>query len=172
MNHKLEKLNSTRRDFLKASTGSVLLPGLMGVERAIANPLERSNQDLEQRAVQEFGLTPADEIIEQALRKTTPMYPELAIRELVANALIHQDFFSTGTGPMVELFEDRVEITNPGMPLVSTERFLDTPPKSRNEALTSLMRRKDSPAPCFFLTGRWVKWTGKTVSVPAICTPA
>ncbi len=49
--------------------------------------------------------------------------------------------FATGTGPMVELFEDRVEITNPGAPLVSTGRFLDTPPKSRNEALASLMRR-------------------------------
>jgi predicted HTH transcriptional regulator len=59
----------------------------------------------------------------------------------VANALIHQDFFVTGAGPTVELFDDRVEITNPGEPLVSTERFLDTPPKSRNEALASLMRR-------------------------------
>ena len=88
-----------------------------------------------------MALVPTNEVIERALRKTVPMYPELAIRELVANALIHQDFFATGMGPMVELFEDRVEITNPGAPLVSTERFLDTPPKSRNEALASLMRR-------------------------------
>ena len=88
-----------------------------------------------------MALVPTNEVIEKALRKSVPMYPELAIRELVANALIHQDFFATGTGPMVELFEDRVEITNPGAPLVSTERFLDTPPKSRNEALASLMRR-------------------------------
>ena len=88
-----------------------------------------------------MALVPTNEVVEQALRKTVPMYPVLAIRELVANALIHQDFFATGTGPMVELFEDRVEITNPGAPLVSTERFLDTPPKSRNEALASLMRR-------------------------------
>ena len=42
---------------------------------------------------------------------------------------------------MVEIFEDRVEITNPGLPLVSPDRFVDTPPKSRNEALASLMRR-------------------------------
>ena len=40
------------------------------------------------------------------------------VRELVANALIHQDFFVTGTGPMVEIFDDRIEITNPGAPLV------------------------------------------------------
>lgn len=69
------------------------------------------------------------------------MYPEIAIRELVANALIHQNLFETGSGPMVEIFDDRMEITNPGEPLVSVDRFLDTPPKSRNEALASLMRR-------------------------------
>jgi len=63
------------------------------------------------------------------------------VRELVANALIHQDFFVTGAGPMVEIFNDRIEITNPGAPLVDTQRFVDTPPKSRNEALASLMRR-------------------------------
>jgi len=87
------------------------------------------------------GLLPANEVIEQALRRTVPMFPELAVRELVANALIHQDFFVTGAGPMVEIFDDRIEITNPGEPLVDTQRFLDTPPKSRNEALASLMRR-------------------------------
>ena len=87
------------------------------------------------------GLLPANEVIEQALRKSVPMFPELAVRELVANALIHQDFFVTGTGPMVEIFDDRIEITNPGEPLVDTQRFVDTPPRSRNEALASLMRR-------------------------------
>ena len=64
-----------------------------------------------------------------------------ALRELVANALIHQDFFVTGAGPMVEIFDGRIEITNPGEPLVDTRRFLDSPPDSRNEVLTSLMRR-------------------------------
>lgn len=87
------------------------------------------------------GLIPSNEVIGQALRKTVPMFPELAVRELVANALIHQDFFITGTGPTVEIFEDRIEITNPGKPLVDTQRFIDTPPKSRNETLASLMRR-------------------------------
>jgi ATP-dependent DNA helicase RecG len=76
-------------------------------------------------------MLPSNEVIGQALRKEVPMYPELAVRELVANALIHQDVFITGAGPMVEIFDDRVEISNPGMPLVKTERFLDTPPKSR-----------------------------------------
>jgi len=87
------------------------------------------------------GLVPSNEVIGQALRKSVPMYPELAVRELVANALIHQDFFVTGAGPMVELFADRLEVTNPGEPLVAADRFVDAPPRSRNEALASLMRR-------------------------------
>jgi len=87
------------------------------------------------------ALLPSNEVIGRALRTTVPMYPEIAVRELVANALIHQDFFVTGAGPMVEIFDDRIEITNPGEPLVSTYRFLDTPPKSRNEGLASLLRR-------------------------------
>lgn len=87
------------------------------------------------------GLIPANEVIGHALRRNVPMYPELAVRELVANAMIHQDFFIRGAGPMVEIFSDRMEVTNPGKALVATERFVDNPPRSRNEALASLMRR-------------------------------
>lgn len=86
-------------------------------------------------------LLPSNEEIGRAFREEVPMYPELALRELVANAIIHQDFSLTGTGPMIELFQSRLEITNPGVPLVDTQRFLDTPPQSRNEALASFMRR-------------------------------
>jgi predicted HTH transcriptional regulator len=87
------------------------------------------------------NLLPSNEVIGQALRKDVPMFPELAIRELVANAIIHQDLHATGTSPMIEIFSNRMEITNPGLPLVKTERFLDSPPKSRNEVLASFMRR-------------------------------
>jgi ATP-dependent DNA helicase RecG len=81
------------------------------------------------------------EKIGQALRTTVRRYPELAVRELVANALIHQDFGITGAGPTVEIFTDRMEITNPGRPLIDPLRFIDEPPRSRNEAIASLMRR-------------------------------
>ena len=87
------------------------------------------------------NVLPANEIIGKALRRDVPMYPELAIRELVANAIIHQDFSITGTGPLIEIFDDRMEVTNPGKPLVDIERFLDSPPRSRNEILASFMRR-------------------------------
>ncbi|MEZ4911496.1 MAG: ATP-binding protein [Saprospiraceae bacterium] len=84
---------------------------------------------------------PSNEVIENALRKKVKVYPEVAIREFVANALIHQDFSVTGTGVMVEIFSDRIEITNLGIPLVDVNRFIDTAPKSRNESMASLMRR-------------------------------
>ena len=76
------------------------------------------------------GILPSNEIIEKALRTTVPMFPGPAIRELVANALIHQDFFVTGAGPMIEIFDDRIEITNPGEPLVDTQRFLEIRPET------------------------------------------
>lgn len=87
------------------------------------------------------ALTPSQENITDGLRKKKTAYPTLAIREAVVNALIHQDFSITGTGPTIEIFENRIEITNSGIPLVDIRRIIDNPPKSRNEKLASLMRR-------------------------------
>lgn len=87
------------------------------------------------------GQVPRSEHIGKAFRESNPGFPAIAIRELVANALIHQDMTITGAGPLVEMFKDRLEITNPGTPLMNPDRFLDSPPRSRNEALASLMRR-------------------------------
>lgn len=87
------------------------------------------------------ALLPRKEVVDHGIRREVPLYPEPAIRELIPNALIHQDFSITGSGPMIEVFSDRLEITNPGEPLVKTERFLDSPPRSRNETLASFMRR-------------------------------
>lgn len=86
-------------------------------------------------------LLPKNEHIGAALREAHPLFPELAIRELVANALIHQDMTVSGAGPQIELFSDRIEISNPGAPLVKPERMIDLPPRSRNAELASLMRR-------------------------------
>ncbi|CAJ48010.1 ATP-binding protein [Bordetella avium] len=84
---------------------------------------------------------PSNEVVGQAIRADLPMYPPIAIRELVANAIIHQDFGITGAGPMIEIFTDRIEISNPGRPLLPVDRLLDKPPRSRNESLASFMRR-------------------------------
>lgn len=83
------------------------------------------------------------EIIKNALRVETSVYPEIALRELIANILIHQDFTIRGTGPMIEIFEDRIEFTNPGklLPSKKIDRLIRTTPESRNEVLASAFRR-------------------------------
>lgn len=86
-------------------------------------------------------MIPSKEEIGQVYRETTTALPELAVRELIANALIHQDFTMGGAGPLIEVFSNRVEITNPGAPFYEPDRLLDQPPHSRNEALASFMRR-------------------------------
>ena len=87
------------------------------------------------------ALLPSEEVITETVRKTVTKYPMVALREIIANALIHQDFTIPGTSPLVEIFASRIEITNPGIPLVDVNRFIDNPPKSRNEILSSLMRQ-------------------------------
>ncbi len=88
-----------------------------------------------------FTLLPSKEDPSEVQLRTVSTFPLPAIRESVANSVIHQDFYITGAGPVVELFENRVEVTNPGVPLVDVMRIIDNPPKSRNEKLASVMRR-------------------------------
>lgn len=87
------------------------------------------------------ALLPENEIVGKAFRENIKMYPDICIRELVANAIIHQDFSQTGNSVMIEIYKNCIEITNPGEPLIKPERFLDNPPRSRNERLASFMRR-------------------------------
>lgn len=87
------------------------------------------------------ALLPSQESISGAIRESKRAYPIIAIREAVANALIHQDFSISGTSPTIEVFDNRIEITNSGIPLVDIKRIIDNPPKSRNEKLAALMRR-------------------------------
>lgn len=80
------------------------------------------------------------EVIGDAFRKNEYQYPKIAIRETVANALVHQDFSEGNKGPLIEIYNDRIEITNSGKPLIETQRFIDHTPKSRNEKLANIMR--------------------------------
>jgi predicted HTH transcriptional regulator len=85
-------------------------------------------------------LLPQNEVIQDALRNQIKLVPELVIRELVANALIHQDFNITGMSVAVEVFSNHIEVSNPGKPIISVERLIDSY-QSRNERLASLMRK-------------------------------
>jgi ATP-dependent DNA helicase RecG len=83
---------------------------------------------------------PQNRFIEEVVREEVKMFPKQALRELIANALVHQDFLATGTSVMIEMYSDRIEISNPGIPPIKVERFIDEY-RSRNEQLADLMRR-------------------------------
>lgn len=83
---------------------------------------------------------PRNVYYEIAIREEVKMYPKQAVRELIANAMVHQDFLIDGTPLRIEMYDDRVEISNPGVPTIPPERFIDED-RSRNEGLAALMRR-------------------------------
>jgi ATP-dependent DNA helicase RecG len=59
---------------------------------------------------------------------------------LVGNALVHQDLNEQGSSVKVEIYADRIEISNPGLPVLDVERFIDED-RSRNLQLAAEMRR-------------------------------
>jgi ATP-dependent DNA helicase RecG len=71
-------------------------------------------------------------------------YPEKAIREVVANAVIHRDYKITETYTQVNIFEDRIEIFNPGClpPGVTIENIRDAQ-VSRNETIAARLKELD-----------------------------
>lgn len=73
------------------------------------------------------------------VRIDEPEFPLIAVRELVANTLVHQDFNLHGVRPKIEIFDNKIEFYNPGAPLIETNRFLDSEPKSRNNDLANLL---------------------------------
>ena len=88
------------------------------------------------------ALIPKSEVIEKATRKQVPLYPEIALRELIANAVIHRDYARTDSYVQVEIFDNRIEITNPGslLPDMEVNRLIDQQPRARNEVLAARMR--------------------------------
>ena len=87
-----------------------------------------------------YNNIPTCEYIEGALRKQRGYISKLIIRELVANAMIHQDLEQPGA-PTISIFWDHISITNTGSPIVNKDRFIDTPPATRNELLVSVMQK-------------------------------
>jgi predicted HTH transcriptional regulator len=83
---------------------------------------------------------PQNEAVKNSLRTEIKLVPEIVIRELVANAMIHQDFSRTGASIVVDIYSNRIDVSNPGEPIVPAERFIDGY-QSRNERLADFMRR-------------------------------
>ena len=81
------------------------------------------------------------EVLDGPVRREIPAYPAPAVREAVANAMIHQDLTIPGNGPVIEVFRNRIDVTNPGVPLVELPRIIDRPSRARNEGIASIMRQ-------------------------------
>ena len=75
----------------------------------------------------------------EVLRSNEPSYPIVAVRELLANMMVHQDFAIKGMLSTVEIFTNRIAFTNPGSSLNDVNRLIDLPPHSRNEKMAQLM---------------------------------
>ncbi|MBP3866534.1 MAG: putative DNA binding domain-containing protein [Eggerthellaceae bacterium] len=88
-----------------------------------------------------MAIIPKEEVIDGAIRHNVVSFPEIAVRELTANMMVHQALDISGTSPMVEVFDGRIEFSNAGAPLVEIDRIVDTVPQSRNEAMAGFMHK-------------------------------
>ena len=85
---------------------------------------------------------PSHEYIDESgVRRAGEAFPYLVVRELMANVIMHQDLTFKGAGPMIEVFSDRIEFRNPGVPLLKPLRFIDLPPRTRNEFIGEDLRK-------------------------------
>lgn len=90
-----------------------------------------------------MSVTPSEEYSEGAFRKIRTAFPQRAVRELLANAVIHQDLTIASSGPFVGIYDNRIEFCNPGCSLISLDRILNAQPKTRNNLLVGLLRQMD-----------------------------
>jgi Predicted transcriptional regulator containing an HTH domain and an uncharacterized domain shared with the mammalian protein Schlafen len=77
-------------------------------------------------------------------RKDTYEIPLEALREAIINAIVHRDYSVTGTSLMIEFYDDRIEIVNPGgLPEGLKEKDLGKISVRRNEIIADLFYRMD-----------------------------
>lgn len=80
--------------------------------------------------------------ISETRRKDIPQYPPAVVREAVVNALLHTDYSIKGASIQIAIFEDRIEITNPGcLPFgLSFEAALSGISQLRNRVIGRVFR--------------------------------
>lgn len=88
-------------------------------------------------------LLPTADVAEGAFRRARPLVPQTAVREMLSNTLIHQDLSDATAGPLVGVYDNRIEFSNPGMTLMPSDRVLNAQPKTRNGTLARIMRQMD-----------------------------
>lgn len=78
-------------------------------------------------------------------RENIPQYPPVAVREAVINSLVHADYSIKGSSIIVAIFDDRMEITNPGsVPYgLSLEEALAGSSRARNRVIAKTFHQLD-----------------------------
>ena len=75
------------------------------------------------------------------LREEIRIVPEVALRETLANTIAHRDYANLSSSINIDIYSDRVEISNPGESMVPIEEIEKTSSKARNPKLMELFRR-------------------------------
>jgi len=77
---------------------------------------------------------------EQLKRIDLPQFPPIAVREALLNALVHSDYSIKGASILIAVYDDRLEITNPGaLPFGMTlEDALNGSSRVRNRVIARL----------------------------------
>ena len=82
---------------------------------------------------------------ENDYRKELPDYPERAVTEVIANAIIHRDYMQMGSEIHIDMYDDRMEIYSPGGMmdgrLIQQLNPLTVPSKRRNPLLADFFSR-------------------------------
>lgn len=91
-------------------------------------------------------------------RQEIPQYPPVAIREAVINAIVHADYSVKGSNIQIAIFDDRLEITNPGaLPLgLSWQTALSGISQLRNHVVGRIFRE-------LLLIEQWGSGLGKII---------
>lgn len=82
---------------------------------------------------------------ENDYREELPDYPERAVTEAIANAIIHRDYMQMGSEVHIDMYDDRMEIYSPGGmmdgKLIQRLNPLTVPSKRRNPLLADFFSR-------------------------------
>jgi len=98
-------------------------------------------------------------------REDDPLYPPAALREALANALVHRDYSIVGGSVGVAIFDDRTEITNSGsLPEGLTVDDLYVKHES--------IRRNPLIADVFYKRGIIEQWGRGTLKIVELCEQA
>lgn len=78
-------------------------------------------------------------------REDVPEYPAIALREVLANAVAHADYSQRGMPLRVQIYDDRLEVENPGgWPIgFSEEDFKDGISRVRNPVIARVLHELD-----------------------------